>query len=569
MTATHRRDGGGEDAVVGSIATDSTSRAAQPEAPVPTMQNGRFRFRHLGRGIPVFVWLVTVLHVLVMVVNVGFWAPNRGPDEFRHVGLIAGVASGAAVPWPDPGTFTTTRGVSAGLLDPALAQGKTLYRADKAPATRADWPSYVEKGGDAPGARPNQLVQHPPTFYYLMGAALHLLPDWPDRPYVDVYLFLRLLNVLLLAPLSLLIYVAARRLLGAGPAANASAAFVLVIPQVARNGASVENDNLLVLLLAALTVLTVYVITGDTSRRTAVGIGVLGALALLTKGLALFLPLYLFVVFAFALWQYGKRALLPAVIALAVAGFGSGWWWLRNMASFGVIQPEGNQIVQNGLGPPRTTWAETGTQFAEGFVRRMNYRFWLDAHIWDPPRWVENFDAVLLLGLLVGLLAGLVTARRWSNLGLLRALVVLVPASCQLGIIVVGAWHGWQSTLFPAGQQGRYVYGGLVGLVTVACAGLARLLGRRSTVLPLLVLLAGLLVTVVQFVLGFRIYYTPLQHTSYWNDLTEGGRNLLAWSPLPATWFWLAVGATVLGSLVALVSGARLATRPVREELTV
>jgi hypothetical protein len=534
-----------EDSATEDNAIDGAPVTAAPE---------RFRWRSVVSGVPLFVWLVTLLHVLVMVVNVGFWAPNRGPDEFRHVGLAMGVATGAVLPWPDPGTFTTTKGVSAGLLDPALAKGKTLYAAKAAPPTRSAWPSYDDRGGDDPGARPNQLVQHPPTFYYLMGAALHLLPHYADRPYIDVYLFLRLLNVLLLAPLTLLIYAAAKRLLGAGPAANGSAVAVLAIPQVARNGASVENDNLLVLLLAALTVLTIFVLTGDTSKRTALGIGVLGAAALLTKGLSLFLPLYLAVVYAYALWRYGRRALLPMLIALAVAGFGSGWWWLRNIVVFGVIQPEGNQIVQNGLGPPRTTWGATGVQFAEHFVRRMNYRFWLDAHIWAPPTWVECFDAILAVVLVVGLIAGLVTARRWTSLGPLRALIVLVPAACQLGIITLGAWHSWQSTLFPSGQQGRYIYGGLLGLLIVGCAGLARLLGRRAHLLPFALLAGGLFVTVVQFALGFRIYYAPRHHTSYWNDLTEGSRNLLAWSPLPSTAFWVAVIATAVAGIAAALS---------------
>jgi hypothetical protein len=517
----------------------------------------RFRARQLVRGVPLFVWLVTALHVLVMVVNVGFFAPNRGPDENRHVGLSVAVASGAAVPWPEPGTLTTTQGVSAGLLAPALAQGKTLYRKSDAPATRADWPSYLDEGGDAPGRLPNQLVQHPPTFYYAMGAALHLLPDWAGRPYVDVYLFLRLLNVLLLAPLCLLLYAGARRLLGAGPAAQAAAAFPLVIPQVGRNGASVENDNLMVILLAALTVLTVYVLTGDTSKRTALGIGVLGGLALLTKGLALFLPLYLVVVYAYAWWRSGRSALPSALIALAVAGLGSGWWWLRNMATFGVIQPEGNQIVQNGLGPPRTTFAETGGEFVEGFVRRLSYRFWLDGHVWAPPRWVELLDGLLSVALLVGVVAGLVTAHRWARLGQLRALVLLVPVACQLGIVIVGAWHGWVSTLNPAGQQGRYLYGGLLGVLVVSCAGFARLLGRRAQLLPLLVLTAGLGVTLLQWAFAFRIYYTPLRHTSYLDDGKVGLRNLLAWSPMPATAFYLACAAAVVVALAALATGVR------------
>ena len=69
----------------------------------------------------------------------------------------------------------------------------------------------------------------------------------------------------------------------------------------------------------------------------------------------------------------------------------------------------------------------------------------------------------------------------------------------------------------------------------ISCAGLSRLLGRHARLLPGLVLAGGLVVTLVQFALGFRIYYTPLRHTSYWTDLTEGSRNLLAWSPLPAS----------------------------------
>jgi Dolichyl-phosphate-mannose-protein mannosyltransferase len=541
--------------------------APPPPAPAPDdaghddapYDDHPFLLRDVVRDVPLLVWLVTALHVLVMVVNVGFWAPNRGPDENRHVGLSVAVASGAAVPWPEPGTLTTTQGVSAGLLAPALAVGKTLYGKSAAPATRADWPSYLDDGGDAAGRLPNQLVQHPPTYYYLMGGALHLLPDWAGRPYVDVYLFLRLLNVLLLAPLPLLLYAGARRLLGAGPAAQAAAAFVLVIPQLGRNGASVENDNLMVILLAALTLLTIYVITGDTSRRTALGIGVLGALALLTKGLALFLPLYLVVVYAYAWWRSGRSALLPALIALAVAGLGSGWWWLRNMAAFGVIQPEGNQIVQNGLGPPRTTFADTGGEFVQGFLRRMSYRFWLDGHIWAPPHWVELFDGILSVLLVAGLVVGLVTAGRWLRLGLLRALVLLVPVGCQLGIVIVGAWHGWVSTLTPAGQQGRYLYGGLLGLLIVSCAGFARLLGRRAPVLPVVVVAAGLLATLVQYALAFRVYYTPRRHTSYLHDLTEGSRNLLAWSPLPATAFWVACAAT---ALVAVASLAAAYTRP-------
>jgi hypothetical protein len=119
--------------------------------------------------------------------------------------------------------------------------------------------------------------------------------------------------------------------------------------------------------------------------------------------------------------------------------------------------------------------------------------------------------------------------------------------------------------LFPAGQQGRYVYGGLLGLLVLASAGFARLLGRRATVLPLLVLVVGLGATLVQFALGMRIYYTPRHHVSYWNDLTEGSRNLLAWSTLTPVWFWLAVAATVVVAAVAVGVAAReVSARPSR-----
>jgi 4-amino-4-deoxy-L-arabinose transferase-like glycosyltransferase len=524
------------------------------------VRDDAFRMRDVVRDVPRFVWVVTALHVAIMLLNVAAWAPNRGPDEFRHVGLSVGVASGAALPWPAPGEFTTTKGVSAGILSPRLAQGKMLFSAAAAPE-RDQWPSYNSRGGDTPGSNANQLVQHPPLFYYLMGGPLALVPNWADRPYIDVYLILRLLNVLMMAPITLLIYAAARRLLGSGSASLAASAAVLAIPQFARDGASVENDNLLILLLTLVTAQAVYVITGDTSRRTGALIGVTSALALLTKGLALFLPLFLVAVYGFALAHYGRKALGSAVLALAIGGLGGGWWWLRNLVVYGVIQPDGTTTEQHGLGEPITTFSDSGSAFIESFVRRMNYRFWLDGHIWNPPHWVEAFDAIPSLIVLVGVLAGLVTARRRPMLGSTRAFILLLPMCCLTGIVATGAWSAWQARLFPAGQQGRYVYGAVAALAIVAMAGLSWLLGRFHRALPLLVLLWTGVAVSVHFALAFKTYWTPAGGEGIRTDIVEGLRNMLAWSPMPAWAFWCVLVVTAVIATGAVSEALSMAMR--------
>ena len=85
-------------------------------------------------GLPLFVWLVTLLHVLVMVVNVGFWAPNRGPDEFRHVGLAIGVTTGAVLPWPDPGHLHDDDRRVRGSAWPAARHRQDALQGNRRPA---------------------------------------------------------------------------------------------------------------------------------------------------------------------------------------------------------------------------------------------------------------------------------------------------------------------------------------------------------------------------------------------------------------------------------------------------
>src|SRR5207247_1328315 len=85
----------------------------------------------------------------------------------------------------------------------------------------------------------------------------------------------------------------ARRVGLAKPASVAAAAVLLAVPELYHIGASVNNDNLLILLLFGSTLAAATVARGDVRFRPAAVFGLVVGLALLPKGLALYLRFWL------------------------------------------------------------------------------------------------------------------------------------------------------------------------------------------------------------------------------------------------------------------------------------
>lgn len=506
-----------------------------------------------GRSVPGAVWLVTFLWLLVMVTQTAVFPNLWAPDERLQVDLIAMTNQGHAWPWPEPGAMDTSKGSLAGgfttLRPPSGYVERSLPR-------RADRPSYLDAGGAEPADWPkNQLIQHPPLYYLAGAAVLAVVPDWQHVRFDLVFLLLRLWNVLIVLPLPILLWATARRFSLPEPLPVAAALVPLAIPGLSRSAASVNNDNLLVILAAVLTYLTVRVLTGDTSRRTALGIGVVGSLALLTKGLALVVPPWVAVVYLVAAFRHGRRAsVLSLGVALAAMIPGVAWW-VRNKLAFGVIQPNG--LYPPGEAPamtPRYGWSDGGWTWLARFLERMNTSYFVPDHTERSMH--EVWWMAVVAGALVLLAITVLLVQRRPVLPRVTAVVMLLPTIGCFAIVAMGVWEYFAATGGYAGMQGRYLFAGAVGVAVVAVAATARLPRRARRFVPLAVLLFAVVIEVGHFQNVLRVFWDPLPETGL-SGLRESFLAIGRWYALPTTVLACVVALTGLTVAALLVVLAR------------
>lgn len=529
------------------------------------MVDERFRWRSLARGIPRSVWLVVLLFVLVATCQTIVFPNFRAPDESRQVDLIVMVEKGEAWPWPAPGTLWVSRGVSAGSFVPSGRLPRRMHLADSRIPARGDRPSYQQQGGTSPARTDdvrwrNQLVQHPPLYYVAASAVLRFLPGWEHSNFDRVFLFLRWFNVLLMAPLPLLLYASARRLKLRDPVPLAASLIPLGVPELTHMAASVNNDNLLTVLAALLTLLVVYVLTGDTSRRTAAWIGVVASLALLTKGFALLIPAWLVLAYVVVAVRHRRPAALTSLgVALLLAGPGLAWW-VRNKVLYGTLQPHGvhEQIpaVSNTFG-----WSDGGAHWLTRLGERLVTLFFVHDHTGlrthNGPWWMARVALIFVVVGLLGTVALRVLPRADS-------LVLVLPVFLLFAIVAKGAWEQFADTHTYPGMQGRYLYAGLVGMAVVAVAAAARLPERGRRLLPLGLLgLAGAMQT-VYLVNTLDLYWAPAGMTvGSFHGLRRSVGTMLYWYPI-SPWVVLAIVAatTATGVCVVVVLAAQARRQP-------
>lgn len=525
----------------------------------------RFGARALVTAVPTAVWLLTGLHLVLLLTWTVLVPGYRAPDEPFHVDMVRAV--GDSEGWPELDERNISQQVLRSLValrysEPQAPMVRTHEGLQPAQAVeRGQRRGFAELGPDEPSSAVNHMTQHPPLYYVAAAVPVTvvtgLLPagGWSHD---QVVALMRLASVAMVAPLPLLAFAATRRLVGragpaataaARPAATAAAALPLAIPTLTHIGASVNNDNLMALLGGLLAVATVYVATGDLSRRTAVWVGVITAAALLTKGFALAVPLWVaaayLVAAARARWS---PALTSGVLAGAVALAGGGWWWLRNLAVYGHIQP--TVVVQSAADPE---FVPDPSGFWGFFSQELVLRFW-GSFGWDEvhlPEWLIWASAAVTL---VGVVSAFALPRRrrwagaaewwWADLG-----VLLLPVAAVAGIVAYGAWDWYDATGSPSGIHGRYLFLAVVGPTAVAGVGWAALAGRRARLVPPLVLLgAGVLqLTAADVVL--RYFWGPVHF-----DRAGSALAMWAWSPWP-TW--------VLGVLAVALAGLGTATAAV------
>jgi hypothetical protein len=532
---------------------DGTGRRRPDHArPRPRTPGNRFR------QVPKIIWLIVVLQLGVVLCQSALFPNFRSPDERQHMDMIAQVAE-HTWPWSTKGRLSLQQGSRAGGFAPGRT-GRRPQLAEHPPPERAHRPSYDQAGGATAERRDityNQMIQHPPL-YYLMGAAVvSALPNWRGIPFDRVLLIMRWFDAFLLAGIPLLLWAAARRLGLPAPLPTAAALVPLAIPEFTHMESAVNNDDLLILLGATLTVLLVGVIAGDTRRRTALAIGVVTSLALLTKGLALVFPLWLVLAYLLAIRRSTPRAALGSLGIAAAASLPGLSWWINNKIQIGTVQPHSANapVVSR---PALHSMFRDGPAWSTHFIERMNTIFFVhdqEKEYLHNTSWTLAVVAGSLV--LVGICATLVL----RSLPWLTTTFLLVPVVGMLTIVAKGSWESYTTfNLDTAAMQGRYLYGGLVGLMLAALAGLARLPDRIRRFAPLAVFGFASLIQAAYVWYTVVLIWAPVNTTGS-AALIRGASGIIRWYPLPPVTIAVFVSVSVVAAVLVLAGLIRSARR--------
>lgn len=486
------------------------------------------------RRFPPLVYLILVVWVGLLFGYSQLFPTYRAPDEPQHISMVLRLRSDPGYPAWDEGELDQQLVSSLPLVGfEDRADDDSQLSAEE--ADRLEGRSFDDLWDNEPNPGRNQMTQHPPLYYALLSGSSTVITSFvPDEvPWLGHVGLLRLLNLALVAPLPLLAFRAGEHLRLTRPMCLTAALVPFVVPQLAHIGSVVNNDNLLTLLLGVLAVQLARVVGGgDDTRRTALLVGVVSGLALLTKGFAFIAPVWVMVAYGVTAtrvgWTRVARRLAEAGIVTAVI---AGWWWIRNLVVHGEIQPSVDVIpTVEGFQPDLGEWLPT-------FFELLLPRFWGSFGWYEVtiPWGLADAATVVFVGLLV---AGLVLVPRQRR-GLA---VTALPLLGLLVLVALFSWQNYADTSHFPGVQGRYLFAAIVAVAPVLGAGMCGLLGlgRRDLARfgPVVLLVLAT---------AFHLYAVLEIVPHYWgtedSSLGYSLRSAVAWSPWPT-------GVVVLAGLV-------------------
>jgi hypothetical protein len=176
---------------------------------------------------------------------------------------------------------------------------------------------------------------HQPPLYYLLAAAVYKVTGSLGGE--GQFLVLRLLSVLLGCFLLLVSYAIVKEVLPEQEfLALTTTAMIATVPMHIAMTAAINNDALAELLLASIILLCIKHLKSGLSTRQASALGLLLALALLTKT-SIYVPAVVSVVFSFAVraCTQGARGLLRQAALISGLAMLSAWWFVRNLLTYG------------------------------------------------------------------------------------------------------------------------------------------------------------------------------------------------------------------------------------------
>jgi small subunit ribosomal protein S36 len=508
------------------------------------------------RSVPAAVWWVTALFGLFLALWSTLAPLGRAPDEPAHADLVDHMARGG--PYPDFDGRQTSRAMIAAFVEHVPGLNGQWLTPESAPP-RAGRKTFEEYGGLASSGYANQMPQHPPLYYWTIGTALRLeravSPD--SRPPLDrEWNIVRLMNAALVLLVPLVTWIAARRLRASATVATTAAIVPLAVPQLLHIGASINNDNLLILSSGLVAVLVADVLGGDRRPARAALLGTIAGLALLTKSFAIVLLPWIALAYGYQVWRARDRwrqavqCFLIASVAMIAVG---GWWPTRN-----VVRGDGpfpsvlTPVVEGPAGA-----ASGPIDWSRQFVSNVVQRFWGDFGYFEAPM---TQAAVIIASVTVAatvVLAFAPTPRRRPDIrrptrGQLAVFAALF--SLLLALVAYVAYDQRATGGRTPFMQGRYLFAAIVPFAMVVAVGIVRVLGRWS---PVAVLGAALLMQLDAARVGLRAWWAEPDAS-----VARSIDAVVRWSPWPV-FVTYAVATSVLAcAAVTLADLARRARAP-------
>ncbi|WP_068203895.1 DUF2142 domain-containing protein [Isoptericola dokdonensis] len=484
----------------------------------------------------------------------------RSPDEQNHLNSVVRLAYGGG--WPAPGEAhfapVTVQAVAEAAY-PADLPGRWQHRPQETQFVEVtpvpdDERVRISAQNALPAAGTSadvdQMTQHPPAWYALGALTLHATGT-ADARWDEALLVLRLLDVVLFAATVPLAAATTRRLTGSRSAALLVAPLPMLVPQVGHILGAANNDALVVLTGAGVTYLAARVVTGDLRWRTAVGIGLVLGVGLLTKVMLAFaiptvVAAYLLAPGPRSAPRAGPRLAartLRGFVALAVGFVVGGWWWARNWLVDGAVQPVGLPRDYTGMTrvPADEVVSDAIGRTAQAFFGNLA---WLEVRL--PGTFVVVGSTLLVLAGLIAL--ALPGARRGA------LAVALLPAGLFAGVVVNALRH-WSETGVLVALQGRYVFGGLTALAALVGIAVWHALGHRERRLARAVPVAAA-VCAVAAVAGL-VWAFGAMYQGPGDTVVDAWQRWVAWSPLGGGTLAAVLVVVGAGLVAAVLAAAR------------
>jgi hypothetical protein len=381
------------------------------------------------------------------------------------------------------------------------------WSSPRVPASRPPYPAFDDHpdAGDAATSCPvgtrgpdgwtscqNYHYGHPPTFYVLMAI--------PDRAlhgfgFPTEVLVLRLLDVLLVAPVVALTFYAARQVWpGSTTLPLAAATLVALFAPLAAAAGAVNNDALM-LLCAGLYVAACARLLRHPDPRTAIAVGVATGAGLLVKSNFQALAGAAGIVVLVALTAIPRRDRLRTVVGFAVPTVVGSAFWLSNLIRFQTIGQPGGEILRPGTSGAHQRESLVG--YAVDHVWDVVGRFWGlygQSAVETPPFWRDVLSRSAGLLLVAGVAAWVARGPRRPTPAALRLwALALVPLVLLAGVLL-SSFQVFHKNGQVRGLLGRYLYAGVPVLAIAAVAAAASVIAlvrRRWAPPPGAVMAAG------------------------------------------------------------------------------